>query len=94
MKVELIYFDGCPNAAPARDNLEKAIAAAGCGCQITEWKQGDENAPDYIRQYGSPTILIDGKDIAGAGNSGSSTSCRVYEGGVPSVETIQAALKI
>ncbi len=92
MKVELIYFEGCPNAAPARNNLERAVADAGCGCKITEWKQGDAKAPDYIRHYGSPTILIDGKDIMGVSDGGADTS-RLYEGGVPSVATIQAALK-
>ncbi len=94
MKVELIYFDGCPNAEQAHSNLKKAIENTGCGCRITEWKSGDEKAPDYVRQYGSPTILIDEKDIAGGpGNCCASDSCRIYEGGVPSVEAIQMALR-
>ncbi len=94
MKVELIYFDGCPNAEQARSNLKDAIARAGCGCSIIEWKHGDASAPDYVGKYGSPTILIEGNDIAGDSGIGcSASSCRIYEDGIPSVETIQKALR-
>ncbi|MBI1215482.1 MAG: hypothetical protein GC185_06665 [Alphaproteobacteria bacterium] len=92
MKTELIYFEGCPNAAFARENLRKALDA-GDGAEWTEWEQSDENAPDYVRQYGSPTILVDGKDIAGGpSDCCAAHSCRLYEGGVPSVDMIRKAL--
>lgn len=93
MKVELIYFEGCPNAEPARQNLKKAFDAAGIKAEWTEWEQGAANTPEYARQYGSPTILIDGKDIAGGpGECCAPASCRIYEGGVPSVDLIRSKL--
>jgi len=76
-----------------RENLRKAFETSGIKAEWTEWEQSNENAPDYARQYGSPTILVDGKDIAGGpGDCCAPESCRIYEGGVPSVEMIQTAL--
>ena len=94
MKIELIYFDGCPNADPARENLKKAFVAAGIEEPWGEWEQNNPDAPDYVQQYGSPTILVDGKDIAGGpGECCAPNSCRIYEdGNAPSVERIKAAL--
>lgn len=94
MKIELVYFEGCPNAEPARRNLKKAFEAAGIEAQWTEWDQKDKAAPDYVRQYGSPTILVNGKDIMGGpGDCCAPDSCRIYEGGAPSVEKIREALE-
>ena len=92
MKIELIYFDGCPNADKARENLRAAFAAAGMNEGWTEWEQNNPEAPEYVHQYGSPTILINGKDVAdGAGDDGA-PSCRLYSGGAPSVALIQSRL--
>jgi hypothetical protein len=53
--------------------------------------------PERVRGYGSPTILVEGQDVSGAGEIDGTASCRVYatsEGlrGVPSVEEIALAL--
>ena len=52
------------------------------------------DTPEHLRGWGSPTILIDGVDVAGGRPSGS--SCRLYPGsdrpGVPSLDTLRAAL--
>jgi len=53
------------NADAARGRLKKAFAYFGRAPRWTEWEQHDQNAPDYAKRYGSPTILVDGKDIAG-----------------------------
>jgi hypothetical protein len=51
-----------------------------------------------VRGYGSPTVLVDGRDVAGAVPIEGMRSCRVYESaadgprGAPSVELIVAAL--
>jgi hypothetical protein len=63
------------------------------------WSEIDvtaESAPVHARGYGSPTILVDGKDVTGA-PPGDSASCRIYVGsevrGVPPLEAIIAALR-
>ncbi len=96
-KVELIFDSDCPNVEPARQQLREAFSVLGLTPQWTEWLRMDPTSPDYVRQYGSPTILIDGKDIAGSESQGAE-SCRIYQNpdgslrGVPSVEAITSAL--
>ncbi len=87
--IELVYFSGCPNAGAARDNIKQALAALRLPATFAEWDQLDASAPERIRQYGSPTVLVDGRDITGVGAVEGAT-CRAE--GAPSVETIKAAL--
>ena len=65
MNIELVYFEGCPNADAARENLRKACADLGMEADWKEWDQNNDNVPEYARAFGSPSILVDGKDVAG-----------------------------
>ncbi len=95
--VELIYDGDCPNVADARAQLLRAFAEAKVEPRWREWQGDGAGSPEHVRGYGSPTILIDGRDVAGTGRNGGS-SCRLYEQpdgavwGVPSVGMIAAAL--
>lgn len=96
MKIELIYFEGCPNVDAARNNLRKACTELGLKADWQEWNQNDEAVPDHVKVFGSPSILVDDKDIAGGpGDCCAPKSCRLYDGGqnAPAVETIKAALR-
>ena len=92
--MELIYFNGCPNVDLARKNIKKALEDTGWKAQWDEWEHNNSKAPSYVQQYGSPTILVDGKDIAGGpGDCCAPNSCRIYaDGGVPSVDMIKSAI--
>ena len=98
MMVELIYDDDCPNVPAARSQLIKAFARTGVSARWLEWERSSSDTPDYARAYGSPTILVDGKDIAGVLPSAGTRACRVYSDArgslsrTPSVESIAAAL--
>lgn len=98
MNVELIYDVDCPNVAETRARLVEALAAAGLAPQWQEWQRGDEDSPEYVRRYGSPTILVDGRDVSSASAMDGSGACRIYTdatgqmSGVPPLENIQAAL--
>jgi hypothetical protein len=63
MLVEFIYDADCPNVADARRNLRQALAAAGLPQQWHEWDRNKPGSPDYARRFGSPTILVDGRDV-------------------------------
>lgn len=97
--VELIYDNDCPNVEAARDGLRQALADAGAPLQWQEWERSDPDSPDYVRGYGSPTVLVDGSDVAGASPSDGADCCRLYtdETGqfqsAPSRATIAAALR-
>jgi hypothetical protein len=68
---------------------------------VPRWSEhlgSDPATPAHARGYGSPTILVDGRDVAGV-EPGAEPCCRVYSdvdgrlAGVPSVEIIVAALR-
>ncbi len=97
-QVEFIYDADCPNIEVARKQLMAAFTDAGITPKWVEWERNDPKNPDYVRQYGSPTILVDGKDVAGVTPTGDSNNCRIYKdeagvvSGVPSVKVIISAL--
>jgi mercuric ion transport protein len=99
MRVELIYENTCPNIAAARAQLMHAFAAAGQTPRWTEWEVNDPRTPAHARVYGSPTILVDGRDVAGEPPTDSEACCRIYADseesnrGVPSVAVITRALQ-
>ena len=99
MIVELIYDADCPNVVDTRSQLIKAFTQMGISARWREWERGAPDTPEYARAFGSPTILVDGKDIAGVVPTAGTRACRVYGdgrgklAGIPSVEAICAALR-
>ena len=83
--VELIYFTGCPHVESARTNLRAALSAKGLPTEWREWNQTDAGAPARVMQYGSPTVLVDDKDVTGA-EPVAAMSCR--SSGAPAVDQI------
>lgn len=97
-RIELVFDEACPNVDRARARLLEALNAVGYPAQWTEWERRDPGAPEYIRQFGSPSILIDGHDVGGAA-PGDAGCCRVYlaengtYAGVPSLASLLRALR-
>ncbi len=98
LSVELIYDAECPNWMDARTNLLKAFQAVGIQ---PKWKERDRSNPEtpaHARAYGSPTILVNGQDIADVSSSEGANCCRIYVDqngkyiGIPSAESITSAL--
>ncbi|HJX17633.1 MAG TPA: MerC family mercury resistance protein [Acidiferrobacterales bacterium] len=96
--IEFLYDRDCPNVSDARAALRRVLENAGMPLHWQEWERNDPTAPVHARRYGSPTILVDGMDIAGECPS-DEPSCRIYapepgrHRGVPSMEMIMLALK-
>lgn len=96
--VELIYDASCPNVKEARSRLIRAFVRTGVSARWREWERHSPDSPDYVRGYGSPTILINGRDVQDAMSSVEADSCRIYwdESGTlqsaPPVELIATAL--
>ena len=88
--IELVYFHGCPNAETARSNVRAAMKGLAVPAELTEWDQLAPGAPDRIKRYGSPTVLVNGRDITGVGE-GAGATCRAD--GAPSVAAVRAALE-
>jgi mercuric ion transport protein len=97
-QVELIYDADCLNVDAARQQLRQALDSTGHRPEWVEWNRSDPESPAYARGYGSPTVLVDGKDVVGVPPADEANCCRVYQDGsgqfhgVPSVEAIVSAL--
>lgn len=98
-RVELIYTPGCPHVESARNAVLQAFVEAGLEPAWTEWNRRSAASPPYARQYGSPTILVEGRDVTGAAPAEGAECCRVYRHGpgilrgVPPVAEVAAALR-
>lgn len=98
-RVELIYDSDCPNVQQARQVLLRAFAEAGMTASWMEWDRKSPESPRYARQHGSPTVLVNGRDVTGSDPTESGDSCRVYGHdagglrGVPPVASIVTALR-
>lgn len=95
MRVEVLYFEGCPNYVAAADRLRTVLLAEGLPGEISEIEVKDESTARALKFFGSPTIRVNGLDIDAGSRSIRETgfACRCYPGGLPSVEMIRTALK-
>ena len=96
MKVQVLYFTGCPNHTPTVDLARQVIAEIGVDAEIEEVEvtSGDDAAE--VRFLGSPTVLVDGVDIEPSARDRNDFgfSCRTYDGaGVPPRALMVAAVE-
>lgn len=89
--IELVYFEGCPNAERARDNLRAALEVVGAPTDWDEWDLALEATPERYRRHGSPTVLVEGRDVTGDGTGAVAMACR--SDGAPSVSAIAESLR-
>lgn len=99
LTVELIYDSDCPNVAEARAALLQAFAGIGLPAVWKEWDRTGPGSPEYVLYYGSPTILVNGRDVEGLRADKQVRCCRLYAGEAgqprrtPSSQKIASALR-
>jgi mercuric ion transport protein len=99
IRIDFIFDADCPAANDARANLRAALLGAKLPSRWVEWERSSPATPESMSAFGSPTILINGRDAAGSEAAGAA-SCRVYQArpgrlaAVPSVQLIATALNI
>lgn len=99
MRIEVLYVPYCPHHPPATLTVKEILAAEGVMAEIDEVAVTDLAMAKALRFCGSPTIRINGRDVAGEseGVREFAVSCRLYPGsnqvGVPSAEMIRSAVR-
>ncbi|MBI5182837.1 MAG: DUF2703 domain-containing protein [Nitrospinae bacterium] len=100
MKVELLYFDGCPTYKEAMKILKECVHEVDPTIRIEKIKVISNDHARSLEFLGSPTIRINGRDIEekAQGWKDFGLRCRVYEsqegfGGIPTKEMILKALQ-
>jgi len=99
VKVELLYFDGCPVGRTAENALKEVLADEGIEANVTLVAVNTDEEARRLRFPGSPTIRVDGRDLFPAPEREDwRLGCRVYatsEGlkGSPTTEMLREALE-
>ena len=63
MKVEFLYFDGCPTYETATKTLRTVLAEEGLESDIEIVAVNTDEEARRLRFPGSPTIRVDGHDL-------------------------------
>jgi hypothetical protein len=81
-RVDILYFEGCPNHEAARGLVERVAAELGVDPVINDVEVPDAKTAVRLRFIGSPTVRIDGRDVEPGVEERTDyvLSCRVYRG--------------
>ncbi|MGI8729026.1 MAG: DF family (seleno)protein [Solirubrobacteraceae bacterium] len=79
MKIELLYFDGCPHHEPLLTHLRELLAGAGVR-ESVELREIDADGAGGERFLGSPTVRVDGRDVEPGAEARDdfALQCRLY----------------
>ena len=98
MKIQLLYFDGCPSWESGLKNLEVALLEENLSASIEMVKVTDDDEAMRLKFLGSPHFRVNGHDLWPENRETYSLSCRVYptpEGikGFPTVQMLREKLR-
>lgn len=93
--VTLLYFDGCPSWQTTDQRLRDL--ADELDLTITLEKVDTPEAAEARSFRGSPTILVDSRDVFATGDEPVGLACRIYQtpdgpAGSPTVEQLREVL--
>jgi hypothetical protein len=99
MKVEVLYFDGCPSHARLLPHLRELIDRAGVTADLSLRRVESLDAAEAERFLGSPSVRVDGRDVEPGADARRDygLKCRLYPvagrlEGTPPDDHILAAL--
>ena len=98
MKVELLWFSGCPAWRETDERLRQAVPLAGVDADVVLVEVTTPEDAERLRFRGSPTVLVEGRDPFAEDADPVGLSCRVFrtpEGlrGAPNVEMLVEVLR-
>ena len=100
MKVEVLYFDGCPTYEAVTKTLRVVLAEEGLESDIDLVAVNSDEEVGRLRFPGSPAIRVDGEDLFPVPEREDwRLGCRVYATpwglrGSPTAEMLREALKM
>jgi len=100
MKIELLYFEGCPTYREAEPLIEAVVRSQGVQAKVESLEVKTPGDATRLRFLGSPTIRVDGVDIDPVARASTDygLKCRVYRNGnrfvgVPPRELLERAIE-
>jgi hypothetical protein len=99
MKIEILYFEGCPNHHPAVERVQQILREEGISADVVEVNVTDSRIAHDIGFLGSPTVRVNGLDAEPNATAARECGmmCRTYAAGggregVPSREMLRTAI--
>jgi hypothetical protein len=100
MRVELLWWEGCPSYPETLADLQEALAEEGVDAEVEMVEVETDEQARRERFPGSPTIRIDGEDLfRPADTEPHSLTCRVYRlrdgrpSSTPDTEDLREAIR-
>jgi hypothetical protein len=100
VRIEFRYWEGCPSHPEAMELLEQVLRERGIEAELDVREVTTREEAEALRFPGSPTILVDGRDVDPEGATARpALNCRIYRlpdgspSPVPSREQLEAALR-
>jgi hypothetical protein len=95
MKVEVLYFEDCPNHLPTLIRIKEVLQQENCDAEVGEVLVPDVQTAQRMEFLGSPTVRINDVDIEPNARERTDFGlmCRRYSEGIPSHEMIRAAVR-
>jgi len=95
VKIEILYFEGCPNYEPTLELVHRVVSELGIEASIASVEVNDADEARQLRFFGSPTVQVGGVDADPTVRSRTDYAygCRMYGNtGTPPRDMIEAAL--
>ena len=98
MRIEVFFVPGCPHAAPTVSRLRELLRSIEVSANIVEVEVADKATAAALGFAGSPTVRINGQDVAGEPRhlSVPALACRLYShgpnAGIPPMHLLRRAL--
>jgi hypothetical protein len=96
MKIEVLYFEGCPHLAPTLSLVHEVLGELGLASEVREVEVRTPEDAERLLFLGSPSVRVDEMDVEPGAESRTeyALSCRLYGGsGFPPKELLAAALE-
>jgi hypothetical protein len=98
VKVQLLYFDGCPNWTVAEERLRHALELVCVPATVERCIVDTPATAERLQFVGSPSVLLDGRDPFPSVPGTFGMTCRIYDtpggpSGVPTMEQLVEAVK-
>lgn len=100
IKIEVLYFDGCPNHRNAVERVREVLREENAEAEVVEVNVPDEATAQAVGFLGSPTVRVNGLDVepSARGSRSFGMMCRTYvdgsaRQGAPPKDRIRAAVR-
>lgn len=96
MRIELDVVRDCPHEAAAAALLSRALDDIGLGSQSFETMVIENSSKaEEMHFLGSPTFMVEGRDLFDEPGRPAAVACRIYPGGqpLPGLHELRRALK-